>query len=251
MALWLSSKLTSAVQNFAQIIGEEEREEEWDDGPDSQLQDPVVRTDSGPVKVPVLTESKARVLAATGCSPEVVEFVQALCEHPMTWSAFPLDASSNAHRHLPPFMKNHAKTMLQLVPDLKELRYHMVPRKMKEDDFWTVYFLLVSNKMRALRASAPDAVSPGTETLLTHIDGSKNDSRSDPSTNDDDAADWTKVNEEEQAAIAQALSIAPISGRSTPVASAPRPAPVDTRIPGPLRDVGVAPDADSYYARRP
>ena len=43
--------------------------------------------------------------------------------------------------------QQHAMLILDLVPELQQLRYELCPVKISEDSFWKIYFLLVRNKL--------------------------------------------------------------------------------------------------------
>ena len=49
--------------------------------------------------------------------------------------------------HMTKKQKQHAFMILKEVPQLNELRRQLVPKKMSEENFWQVYFFLVSNKL--------------------------------------------------------------------------------------------------------
>ena len=88
-----------------------------------------------------------------GITPLLKEYVRNLTQHPQTWLDFPvveLTKKKNNKKNKPFKLSNkeeaHALKILQEVPELNELRYNISPRYISDDNFWQIYFLLISNK---------------------------------------------------------------------------------------------------------
>jgi len=99
-----------------------------------------------------------------GVTPSLIEFVQNICEHPKTFTDFPLD--SGVSDTLTSWQEQHAKLMLHKVPELSQLRNQICPSRMKDGRFWTIYFLLVRNKCPVNEIATPPA-SPASLALPT------------------------------------------------------------------------------------
>jgi hypothetical protein len=104
---------------------------------------------------------------------EMVEYVRNMCQHPKTFSEFPLEEKDKEGKQsfplllhtetfiLLPWQENHAKIILDQVSELKTLRFKLCPSILAEERFWRVYFLLLTNKIRE-EASTEKPTTPST-----------------------------------------------------------------------------------------
>lgn len=75
-------------------------------------------------------------------TPTLLEFASAIAEHETTFLQFP---KSHQPFHLTRAQEDHARQLLQQCQPIAKLRFRIVPKQMKEEEFWRVYFLLMRN----------------------------------------------------------------------------------------------------------
>jgi len=96
--------------------------------------------------------------SSVGITDQLKEFVQNLCEeHPDTFVNFPLEEKEIQEKLvLTTWQEKHVKLMLESVEDLRLLRFHLCPSQLKDDEFWTIYFLLVRNKVGPISSESSE-----------------------------------------------------------------------------------------------
>jgi BSD domain len=93
---------------------------------------------------------KSRVREAehrsVGVTPEMLEFVEHICNNDDLFLKFPLDDMVTPFQ-LTPVQERHACFMLERSPKLSQIRYSLCPRRISDEVFWFVYFRLVHNQL--------------------------------------------------------------------------------------------------------
>lgn len=84
----------------------------------------------------------------------VVDFANALSEHPNTFTDFPhnVEGPENLSRT----QLDHAREILQKSPAISNLRYSLCPKRLSEKDFWRIYFILLRSSFRNRPAPQTD-----------------------------------------------------------------------------------------------
>lgn len=108
-------------------------------------------------------------LAAYGIAPPFVEFLAGLTVR--TFRDFPTDveckvdvgprAEAQGPWALTPWQEIHARLVLWAVPEINDYRYVLCPRRMSEERFWAVYFVLVRSKLADFVEPDDPAAEPG------------------------------------------------------------------------------------------
>ena len=97
-----------------------------------------------------------------GITTLLKEYIVNLCQHPQTWIEFPVQevlatgirknvettADNKFTFQLTAKEEAHSFSILNEVPELAELRDQICPQYLSDDQFWQVYFLLISNKFQ-------------------------------------------------------------------------------------------------------
>eukprot|EP01117_Protostelium_nocturnum_P011068 TRINITY_DN4015_c0_g1_i1.p1 TRINITY_DN4015_c0_g1~~TRINITY_DN4015_c0_g1_i1.p1 ORF type:complete len:350 (+),score=128.59 TRINITY_DN4015_c0_g1_i1:31-1050(+) len=84
---------------------------------------------------------------SVGINPNLIEFVASLASHPKTFLDFPEEELLHFSEEMTSWQESHARFVLKKVPQLGDLRFQLVPGKIKDRKFWRIYFLLVRNKL--------------------------------------------------------------------------------------------------------
>eukprot|EP00238_Polyblepharides_amylifera_P001473 CAMPEP_0196571922 /NCGR_PEP_ID=MMETSP1081-20130531/2059_1 /TAXON_ID=36882 /ORGANISM="Pyramimonas amylifera, Strain CCMP720" /LENGTH=589 /DNA_ID=CAMNT_0041889063 /DNA_START=103 /DNA_END=1872 /DNA_ORIENTATION=- len=79
-----------------------------------------------------------------GISPDILDFVAGLTVQ--TFRDFP-NIGEEQEVKLTDWQTSHCKYMLLICQELTDFRYVLVPRRMTDERFWKVYFILVSNQL--------------------------------------------------------------------------------------------------------
>jgi len=79
-----------------------------------------------------------------GISQDILDYVGALNVH--TFRDFPI-ADGEPVFKMTEWQEKHCKYMLMISQELNDFRYVLVPRRLTDERFWKVYYLLVSNQM--------------------------------------------------------------------------------------------------------
>mmetsp|Transcript_46801 Transcript_46801/g.95714 ORF Transcript_46801/g.95714 Transcript_46801/m.95714 type:complete len:151 (+) Transcript_46801:186-638(+) len=79
--------------------------------------------------------------------PAHVEFADGLTDE--TFSAFPREKLDDAWIMVPT-QEAHAKSILELSENLRNVRFKLCPSVLKDEDFWQIYFIIVQGDSMAL-----------------------------------------------------------------------------------------------------
>jgi hypothetical protein len=127
----------------------------------------------------------------------LVEYVQNLALHPSTFINFPIPKLTDASFRLNKGEERHAKEILQRVPELQALRYDLCPRKMTEETFWRIYFLLLLNKTtRGLGQDKEDSTK--SQSFDVQIDQKAKENKNGNKTSKDEETEEEEDEEEEE-----------------------------------------------------
>lgn len=96
-------------------------------------------------------------------TPTLIEFATALADHESTFLHFP---KSNQPFQLTRQQEQHARQLLEVCAPIGQLRFRLVPKSMKEGEFWRVYFLLMRNVARKVKNDAESNTKENEQTAM-------------------------------------------------------------------------------------
>lgn len=99
-----------------------------------------------------------------GVTPELCEYLQGLTYS--TWIDYPTDslaAMGGGNALLTPWQEAHVKMVLEKSKHIENLRFILVPRKMEDPCFWSIYFKLIEGFVPLPMGDSSSTLRPARE----------------------------------------------------------------------------------------